>query len=374
VRQQPFGLVKYDLDHVQPAWLVAQIALAYPDKRIALVAKRVPDVHEQRRQLLRYLPNVAALTHKKYAVEPTRVSVATYMGLAGLDYRKLDIIIALNAIEATHQRQMECLGYASQARLYGLLDRRATASPYDRDLMRVLFGFDEVDIPAHGRSVRKVEVAWLPVKTEIMPLGPVEPIQLKRQGIWRHGLRNRLVAKLAKAARGNQPHFLLTQTGPGNGQPSVFVLVENIEHALELLKFLPDWALVTGDDVYVDDLPAGARTALLRGRDRAGGSSRTAIVTAAGSTIAALSEGDVIIRADGGCGIPGVLEQAIMASTVTKPLLLVDLTDKHHPQLRRWTRQRRKLYAEYGWPGPGVDPVEARIEHFLAQRPKERAA
>jgi hypothetical protein len=50
-------------------------------------------------------------------------------------------------------------------------------------------------------------------------------------------------------------------------------------------------------------------------------------------------------------------------------LLLIDLDDRHHPLLRRWSRQRRGLYAQRGWFAPGMDPFQARVQQFLANRP-----
>jgi hypothetical protein len=111
----------------------------------------------------------------------------------------------------------------------------------------------------------------------------------------------------------------------------------------------------------------------------------------------------VVIRADGGTGLPawmvgmfshpiiyGINNLAEESSSAEEPgqivypinnpvqpspakldrLLLIDLDDRHHPVLRRWSRQRWIAYAQQGWYSPGVDPAQARIERFLANRPK----
>jgi hypothetical protein len=54
-----------------------------------------------------------------------------------------------------------------------------------------------------------------------------------------------------------------------------------------------------------------------------------------------------------------------------RPLLVADFDDRHHPQLRRRARLRRQAYAGRGWFAPGVAPVRARVEQFLASRPAE---
>jgi hypothetical protein len=51
-----------------------------------------------------------------------------------------------------------------------------------------------------------------------------------------------------------------------------------------------------------------------------------------------------------------------------RPLLLVDFCDRRHPLLRRWSRERTERYAQNEWFEPGVDPVEARVDQFIAQR------
>jgi hypothetical protein len=53
--------------------------------------------------------------------------------------------------------------------------------------------------------------------------------------------------------------------------------------------------------------------------------------------------------------------------------LLVDFDDRHHPLLRRWARERREAYAERGWYDVGADPVQKRVEAFVAGRPGGRS-
>jgi hypothetical protein len=53
-----------------------------------------------------------------------------------------------------------------------------------------------------------------------------------------------------------------------------------------------------------------------------------------------------------------------------RPLVLIDCDDRHHPLLRRRSRSRRAAYAERGWYLPGTDAAAARVEAFLAARPR----
>jgi hypothetical protein len=103
------------------------------------------------------------------------------------------------------------------------------------------------------------------------------------------------------------------------------------------------------------------------------------IVTALGIEVLDLSGVEVLIRADGGVGLPPMtafppgkivfIENNLPEKPAGEPrLVLVDFDDRHHPLLRRWSRQRRAAYAARGWHGPGVEPLERRIELFLAGR------
>jgi hypothetical protein len=82
---------------------------------------------------------------------------------------------------------------------------------------------------------------------------------------------------------------------------------------------------------------------------------------------------DVLVRADGGVGLPalGSMELTEPNSEPVRLLLVVDVDDRHHPVLRRRSRSRREAYDRRGWFAPGVEPVQARVNEFLATRPAE---
>jgi hypothetical protein len=96
-----------------------------------------------------------------------------------------------------------------------------------------------------------------------------------------------------------------------------------------------------------------------------------AIVTLAGLAGAALERLDVLVRADGGQHVPPALDSiGIRASVqIRRPLLVVDIDDRHHPRLRQWAHQRRAAYMERGWI-VGDAGQDTPIARFLAGRPK----
>lgn len=200
----------------------------------------------------------------------------------------------------------------------------------------------------------------------------------KRLGLWHHALRNRLVARIAQAFRaGNHDEVRkmfpnIVRVARPASRDGVVVLVENIEHALVLSRRLLGWPVLTGLEVCKEGLtPEQAKR--LRPPSPFGETNPLyAIVTPAGINARDLTAVGALVRADGGVGLPDFLEQALIepAADVPSPLLLIDFHDRHHPLLRRWSRRRQEAYAERGWFAPGVDPIQTRVERFLATRPK----
>ncbi len=105
-------------------------------------------------------------------------------------------------------------------------------------------------------------------------------VELKRGLYWRSGHRNELVATLATALRtGDQnsiiPHIpALRRPDPlelALQQPTVSVLVQNREHALELQKLLPEWPIVSSNSAQLPGVccivtePAASRLEITSG-------------------------------------------------------------------------------------------------------------
>jgi hypothetical protein len=380
VQQHEWGLVRYATGPVDPAWLVAQVALAWELKVVA-VARRLDEVRQFARRLRAFLPAVTVLAGRGSPTAVGRVVVSTYEGLGNsahqaFDIAWTDIVVALDAAEATLAVPMRWLSRAVRARVYGLLAADVKPAPLDRDHLTCLFGFAQAVVPRHGCHERVVQVAQLPVAGgAALPAG-LGVVPLKRQGLWHHGLRNRLVARLARAARAGD-HVRLRRLCPAAADalawlPSanVLVLAEGAEHALALSRRLRGWPVLAGDAVFGRGLSREGRRLLRAGQVSWQPEEVFQVVTADALPDVALDRVDVLVRADGGVGLPPLRpEQLVQPDGDGRPLLLVDPSDRHHPLLRRWARERREAYAERGWFGVGVDPVQARVEAFLAGRP-----
>jgi hypothetical protein len=389
------------------ARLIAQIALAWPQHTLAAVVTRIEEARTLRDRLRQYIPGVVAITSHNHPARVGRVFTSTYMGLGHIDVdvHLLDIVVAVDAIEATSKLAVECLSHAQRAHLIGLLDNTARMAPHDEDRVRFAFGFDEVSLVSNGQAERLVCVLQAPIRTGLPGSAPTDILSLKRASICKNPLRHRLVSKLARAAASGSSYKILDAvTGRQAGQrQAVFVYVESLDHALELLGHLPGWPIVAGEGVSTEGLSQVQKQAIDRGRELALGLKPEANVSAAapgpspvlsaqrltvdrgcdwaqgwkpGAIVTAAAPRpfqvpvDVLIRADAGPGVPEWLESLVQQNPGDKPLLIVDVVDRQHPQLRRWARQRHQAYRERGWPGPGGTPVTARVQHYLAKRPK----
>jgi hypothetical protein len=202
-------------------------------------------------------------------------------------------------------------------------------------------------------------------------------VALKREGLWRHGLRNRRIAALARAlADADHPRLdaeypaLAPRLASRGGPLKVAVLVENVEHGLAIAGRLPGWPIKTGPHVATVGLPGRLAGLLARRRWAGAGTPARAIVTMAGLEGSGLEKLDVLVRGDGGPHVPPALcTLAIRADGAgVIPLLVVDLDDRHHPRLREWARRRRIAYMELGWV-VGDGGQNTPIARFLASRP-----
>jgi hypothetical protein len=371
---------------VKVDWLIAQIALAWPEMTIAVAVWRREEAWRLAKALRKYLGRVSVMTGAESPATVGRVVVSTYLALGNsprypgerhrcFDISWLNTIIALDAVEATGKVAMECLSFALRARIYGLIAADAKPAPLECDHMRVLFGFAEASIPDHGCRVRPVQVVRYPIKGGMTLPRYLDAVDLKRQGIWHNAVRNRKIVKFALAFHEGRSEELVRnlpkiKTALDNAPiRGILVLVENLEHARELAQLLPGWALWTGENVHEEGLRP-VQTNPLGTPPNPFGPAR-AIVTAERLRDVLLNEVDVLIRADGGVGVPPFGAGSLVEPDFEnpRPLLLVDFNDKNLPVLRKWSKARKHAYEEHSWLAPGQDPMQWRVEHFLETRP-----
>jgi hypothetical protein len=403
VRQHRRALVRYNDDLVSSSMLLAEIARAWTDKptppspgaegfwgqlSIVVAVARRHEAHEIRDRLRRHFPDTVVITSKEKHARVGRIAVATYgsLGHTPLKLAWRDVVVFPNALEALSQQNQEALLEMSRARLYGFLPREARPSPWDRDQLAALFGFVEFSVPRHGYQDRLVQLVRFAVKNGPRLPSPMKLVELKRHAFWNYHLRNRLIARLARKVHDGHveegvqtkssfrklKHGLDAELAKLQGMRRVVVLVEGVEHGLALAKHLPGWPLIAGLHVNMAGVTVPQNQLIEAGWQARHGNWTGAIVTPMGMKAVRFADVDVIIRADGGSGLLEIPSEELELPNdqPVRPLVLIDVVDRHQPQLRAMSMRRWAAYRRRGWYEVGVDPVQARINEFLARRPK----
>jgi len=374
VRLHDRAVVRYSRGRVQPAKLIAQMAVAWPGKSILVLVTRVAEAENLKRQLSRYLPNVIAYHHKNHPNTRGRVVVSTYLHAGGGTGRltKRDIVIALNAAELLRAKAGRmCVQYAWKARIYGFLPDEVLLTPYDRDQVTTLFGTRVVAVPEHGRRCRPVTAVFTKIEGGPRIPNSANTLTVKKRGIWNHPVRNRRIAALAKAL-GDDDERRLSECFPAvlaewrpSTKPRIAVLVENLTHALFLWKQLSDWQIVCDSSAWTEGLTTREQETLENSRHTWQRHGRLIVTTSGLEQVRSL---DVLIRADGGFDLPPMPHRLTTCTDQNHPLLLIDMFDRHHRLMRQWSTNRREAYVEAGWNLAGIETGTA-LDRFLATRP-----
>ena len=360
VRAHDAGIIRHAPGRVNPARLVASVTRAWPALTVAVVAHTVDESRRVRDELnAAGVPCATVNNRDRTFLGDDRVVVARPRGLGAdeVHLHQRDVVFVLDGLAAWGRRSIECLIHATRARMYGLVRIGVPISAHENDQLVALFGCASVTVPAYGRVERHVTVEMELVDGGDRPSHMIAGIDLKRAGIWRHGLRNRLVAKTAAGLRA--------------ADRSAIVLVESIDHALALTEALPGWTIVADGPVNLAGLTSSCRKKLAETQhDPLAAFARPLIVTASALSHLPLDTIDVIVRADGGYGLPPFTPRQLEARPGIPPLAVIDFHDRHHPALRRDSRARRQAYAKRGWFAPGIDPVVGRTALYLDTRPR----
>lgn len=351
----PCGLIEYQDREVDPAWIVAQIALEWPDAEIIVISATRANAEQMAACLKRYLAgSQVGMAVSDAKSDRRRLTVVTPGESVQAGMLLADFVIALDAVEAVGQRQQQALLQPMKARTFGLMKIGQRLSRYERDMITASFGFDRLRIHRHGVTARPVTVVQIAVRGGERVARNLNVPSTKLRAITQHGVRNRLICSIAKAVESQNAeklHSLVPWQGWSTlGRARTVILVESVDHAIQLAKRLPHWAVLTGEHVghygwsNLDGLVTGES---LRSVWR---SNQNVIVTFEGLRRAELQRVGVVIRADGLPGIPAPLTEYSVSGNTNVPLMVIDLDDRdHHPLLRQWTQNRRDAALDAVW-------------------------
>jgi hypothetical protein len=366
VHRNAEGLIRYSASSVDPACLIAQLAKAFPRARVVAVSESRKLGRRLASRLRQYVGRVIfadARSNLSYFDEEPRFAVSTLTGLAELEVEKVDLLLFLRVQDVAIHRAEVPLGRAERARMFGLVPLGATMAPCETDLMRCVFGFNEIAVPAHGKIVRPVEVVsadlWGGSHAQSQTI-----VEAMHNYAWRDPVRLRRVTKLARLIQCGDigklygefrtiADVVSSRSIPGH---ALMVICDCLEQMANISKALPDWLCVPNMREVATSWPSRMWVVI---------TTRDAIAEGALD----LSGVDVAIYA-GASPHPIVIPPDLLACDPanSRPLLLIDFRDNRHPLLRRWSRQRAAAYAAAGWFPFGVDPVETRVDRFVAER------
>jgi hypothetical protein len=376
-------LVRHEPERVQHVRFLEQIRRCWPGLRIVVIVGR----QQEAVALCAALggpPRGVVLATGGTLVDGEvdwRVCVGTPGSLGYVSVEIAHLLYFPCATMALRSQSLPHFGLARDARVVGFLDRRAQPSIYERDRLPGFFGFEELALPGHGLAELKVEVVWVKVKGGPPIDKGLDIVGIKRQGIWRHPVRNRRIVALAKAIRQNRgrlerefPAVALALAQVAN--PRVLILVESFEHAAVLAARLPGWSRRTGAQGEVGKVGANGEAANGRGTRNRARQADEVIATFADLKHLRLADYDVLIRADGGVGVPQLpLDQSVWSTReLARRTLLVDFDDRHQPLLARWSRARRRIYEARRWLEAGVSPAVLAFEEFMRRRDGDPSA
>ena len=386
VASHPQGLIRYHPARVDPSRLVLGIVRAFSKAAITVLVARRADAISLARFLRRYGVDAfwyvgAGTPYLDDRPLEVRVAVATVAGLAGnpTELEKQDLILALDAVEAAGRATREVLlNYTlPTTKLFGLVSMGDPPAGADEDWVRVLFGFEVLDVLATGLPARRVEVTTVAAGGRRLARAAASDLELRRYGVWSNDGRNRRVARIARAVAARDV-VELRRLGAGAarlpGPGLAVVQVENLEHALKLLPKLDGWALAAGPHVHTAGLGDGEQELMATRRQVDPAAAPGLVATPAGLAAATgyapgikpITGWAAVVRADAGDDLPPVPDDELVGGT--DPLLVFDLTDDQHPHLRESAADRRRAYVEAGWRVDGVYPTWARVAEFVRRR------
>jgi superfamily II DNA or RNA helicase len=209
--------------------IIVMVCLLYPNARIHVVTPSKDLVSKTVRILTKYLPNVGQVGMNKKKLGRVTVFSADSLHLSDGD---ADIVLADEIHELAAPSYSEALAKYRYSRNFGF-----SATPEGRmdgadAKLESLFGEKIFDL-TYQEAVKlnlvvPIVVEWLDVRADINPCANKKETAKKRWGIWRHDLRNQLIADRVSSFSDDE---------------QVLILVETIEHLLFLRQYLPNFTL-----------------------------------------------------------------------------------------------------------------------------------
>lgn len=334
--------------------MICMVALALPYAKIFVTTRRIAVLETLHERLSKIFPNVGQIGGGccRLGDRITVVSGDSLHRVTG----EADVLLVDEAHEYGADTYAAQLAKFKNTRMYGF-----TASPTGRmdgtDLrLTALFG-EEIFKLSYAEAAQlglvvPICVEWLTVSPTFNPVaGVTDDVKRKRFGIWTNEERNRLIAEKASSYP----------------QQQVLILVDTLEHAVNLKALLPDFDLVYANaeeqdlrrykrDGLIDDtFPAMTKQRRKQMKeDYERGELKKVIATGVWAVGVDFTHLEVLIRADGGSSeiasiqIPGRVSR--LNKSINKEVgTLVDFFDSFDSGFEFKSKARQKYYAQMEW-------------------------
>jgi len=334
--------------------MMAMTILSYPYAKFHIITRSGNLVEKTVDFLTRYIPNVGQIGYGKHR-RGHQVTVLTAASLHHSDF-DADFILCDEAHELIADNSVGFLTEYRNAKPFAF-----TASPTGRSdgadiRMEGVFG-PTIFYISYQEGVQlglvvPIRVEWTDVAIDRNPCADMDDTKKKRWGLWQNDARNESIARKARTF---------------GDDDQIMVLVETIEHAVHLRRYLPEYTLVYGanesENIYSykssgliepDYRALDARTLLNMRREFEQGSLKKVIATGVWSVGIDPCQLTALIRADGSASeirdiqAPGRVSRTHEASG-KEVGIVCDFRDSFDTGYYNRSRKRHKHYGNMGW-------------------------
>jgi len=316
------------------------ICQAYPAARIAIATATRKQAWWWWRKLTKRLKQRVGLAVGGTNVTAQyRITVYSYTYLNTLRGPRVDILLLVDPLTAFGEKAKEGLGHVGldARRTFALTTPSMTLRSTERLLLETMTGpVIYQPMPEPVVTVEMLDAPSFPCTRGL------DALAYKQTAYWGNDARNDRIAAAARAiaernlARLGELGMTIAAGAelPAGDQPGkVIILTESVEQGRELLRRLPGWELLSGQDGTVQRRPC---------QGTAGGSIYT-ITYAADRPL----DADVLIAASAD-GLAGLAKFPPRGGT-RRQMLLIDIADDFDDSAKRNCRQRLRSYAGRGW-------------------------
>jgi superfamily II DNA or RNA helicase len=338
--------------------LFAALAMLLPEAKILICVKSTDNVQKTVKILLKYLPRMSVGQRGAGKSQQARVTVCTAASVGNYQGH-VDLFLGDEAHELLAETYVaDIVTVAHQAICFGFTATVEGRSDNSDARMEAVFGktLFKVTYPeAVGLGlVVPIEVRWVRVEMAKNPAALFEAeTSRKRHGLWINNIRNASIAKVA------QQHY--------DEGDQVLVLVDKIEHLLELAKLLPGFALCYGnidenDEEYYRKhalLPSDYKPLTVADRKRIredfeAGNTRAAIATGVWKLGVSFDALAVLVYAGGGSSPIDATQGPSRVSRIHSQSgkeygVVYDFTDEFDDQFYKQAMARRRIYKKHDW-------------------------